>query len=450
MKTGPSSKAKAEREGALARSLLRAADSAISAARVADPKAFSRRRKADPRALFLQAATRRSSTQRSEAEYASESFGMGKMTGVGFFKARGKIPWAAYLDAIRSLAADFYSGRAGPKPRHSFRGLHVFGVDGSDWQVPTNVIGDAGGEGFGRAKGNRAEGGECPMMCKVSGAFDARTGFAADVRIGRYKHSETDFAKLHVERLLELFPKRDFVVVFDRLYCVGPFLLWLVRSGAKFAVRCKLKNFRAHHEHIPAGKSEVRHVTWARNAVRLQPKEVADALAEGLDLRFCCVDLGPSAKEQREVVVTNLTPGEAPDRSMKRLYAMRWPSETSFRFSKEPVGGMQYSGRRANLVLQDVAASFLAADVCCALRYQAELIAGADGWRGKAGSRRVNFSALVGMFKKNAPRLWLADPGSGPPIAEEASKITIPVRPGRKFQRRPGNNRDLMSYKPNY
>ena len=24
---------------------------------------------------------------------------------------------------------------------------------------------------------------------------------------------------------------------------------------------------------------------------------------------------------------------------------------------------------------------------------------------------------------KNAPRLWLADPGSGPPIAEEAAKI---------------------------
>gem|GEM_PF-4749851 len=111
---------------------------------------------------------------------------------------------------------------------------------------------------------------------------------------------------------------------------------------------------------------------------------------------------------------------------------------------------MQYSGRRANLVLQDVAASFLAADVCCVLRYHAELIAGIDGWRGKPGSRRVNFSALVGMFKKKAPKRWLTDPGSGPPIAEEASRITIPVRPGRKCQRRPGNNRDLMSYKPNY
>lgn len=103
-----------------------------------------------------------------------------------------------------------------------------------------------------------------------------------------------------------------------------------------------------------------------------------------------------------------------------------------------------------DLVLQDIAASFLTADVHCALRYQAELIAKADGWRGKAGSRRVNFSVLVGMFKKKAPERWLADPGSGPLIAEEASKITIPVRPGRKFQRRPGNNRDLMSYKPNY
>ena len=87
MKTVPSSRAKAERERALARCLVRAADSAISMARAADPRAFSRERKADPRALFLQAATRRSSTQRSEAEYASESFGMGRMTGVGFFFA---------------------------------------------------------------------------------------------------------------------------------------------------------------------------------------------------------------------------------------------------------------------------------------------------------------------------------------------------------------------------
>lgn len=449
MKTGPSSKAKADRERALARCLIRAADSAVSAARAVDPKAFSRKRKAEPRALFLQALTRRSSTQRSEAEYAAESYGTRAMTGVGFFKARGRIPWEAYVDAVAGLASDFYSGAAGPKPRHSFRAFHVFGIDGSDWQVPTNVIGDAGSEGFGRAKGNKANGKECPMMCKVSGAFDARTGFAVDVRIGRYKHPEQDFAKRHVERLRELFPKGDFIVVFDRLYCSGPFILWLIQKGVRFVIRCILKYFSACHEGIPPGKSEAAHVTWRPNAVRLQSEEVAEALVAGLDLRFCHVRID-SSPEGREVLITNLTPEEAPDRSMGRLYRMRWPAETSFRFSKGPAGGMQYSGRRANLVLQDVAASFLAADVCCVLRYQAELIAGADGWRGKAGSRRVNFSALVGMFKKNAPRLWLADPGSGPPIAEEASKITIPVRPGRKFQRRPGNNRDLMSYKPNY
>ena len=449
MKTVPSSRAKADRERALARCLVRAADSAVSAARAADPKAFSRKRKAEPRALFLQALTRRSSTQRSEAEYAAESYGTRAMTGVGFFKARGKIPWGAYVDAIRSLAADFYSGRAGPKPRRSFRGFHVFGIDGSDWQVPTNVVGDAGGEGFGRAKGNNAKGGECPMMCKVSGAFDARTGFCADLRIGRYKHPEQDFAKRHVERLIELFPKRDFIVVFDRLYCSGPFMLWLIRNGVKFVIRCILKYFSAHHDGIPAGKSRTAHVTWTPNSVRLQDREVAEALVAGLDLRFCHVRID-SSPEGKEILITNLAPEEAPDRSMGRLYRMRWPAETSFRFSKQPAGGMQYSGRRANLVLQDVAASFLAADVCCVLRYQAELIAGIDGWRGKAGSRRVNFSALVGAFKKNAPKRWLADPGSGPPIAEEASRITIPVRPGRKYQRRPGNNRDLMSYKPNY
>lgn len=449
MKTVPSSKAKADRERALARCLIRAADSAVSAARAADPKAFSRKRKAEPRALFLQALTRRSSTQRSEAEYAAESYGTRAMTGVGFFKARGRIPWEAYVDAVAGLASDFYSGAAGPKPRHSFRAFHVFGIDGSDWQVPTNVIGDAGSEGFGRAKGNKANGKECPMMCKVSGAFDARTGFCADLGIGRYKHSEQDFAKRHVERLRELFPKGDFIVVFDRLYCSGPFILWLIRKGVRFVIRCILKYFSAYHGGIPPGKSEAAHVTWRPNAVRLQKSDVAEALVAGLDLRFCHVRMD-SSPEGREVLITNLTPEEAPDRSMGRLYRMRWPAETSFRFSKEPAGGMQYSGRRANLVLQDVAASFLAADVCCVLRYHAELIAGIDGWRGKSGSRRVNFSALVGMFKKKAPKRWLTDPGSGPPIAEEASRITIPVRPGRKFQRRPGNNRDLMSYKPNY
>lgn len=447
MRTGPNTRARWDR--ALADSLARAADAAVAKARAQDPGRFSRRRKADPRALFLQAMTRRSSTQWSEASYAADSFGMARMTGVGFFKARDKIPWAAYADAMATLAADFYSGRVGPKPRHSFRGLHVFGIDGSDWQVPTNVLGDAGAEGFGRAKGNKAVGAECPMMCKASGAFDARTGFAVDVRIGRYKHSEHDFAKKHVEALKSLFPKGDFVVVLDRNYCTGPFMLWLARNGVRFVVRCILKYFSAHHARIKPGASETRRVTWTPNSVRLQSEDVASGLVSGLDLRFCCVSLRGSA-EGREVLITNLTPAEAPDRSMKRLYAMRWAAETSFRYSKEPAGGMSYSGRRANLVLQDMLASFLATDVCCVLRHQAESVEGLDGWRRRPGSKRVNFSALMGLFKREAARRWYACPGSGPPLAEDAAKKKIPVRPGRKFQRRPGNNRDPMSYKPNY
>ena len=60
-----------------------------------------------------------------------------------------------------------------------------------------------------------------------------------------------------------------------------------------------------------------------------------------------------------ELLITNLDPKCFPPAALKRLYAMRWGIETSFRSLKYAVGLIHLHAKKPDLVLQEIFASFL-------------------------------------------------------------------------------------------
>lgn len=59
-----------------------------------------------------------------------------------------------------------------------------------------------------------------------------------------------------------------------------------------------------------------------------------------------------------ELLITNLDPKRFPPAALKRLYAMRWGIETSFRSLKYAVGLIHLHAKKPDLVLQEIFSSF--------------------------------------------------------------------------------------------
>ena len=124
-----------------------------------------------------------------------------------------------------------------------------------------------------------------------------------------------------------------------------------------------------------------------------------------------------------ELLITNLDPKRFPPAALKRLYAMRWGIETSFRSLKYAVGLIHLHAKKPDLVLQEIFSSFLVFNFTQASIWAADTAQGASKYK-----HRVNFSDAV-----FACCAFLRQPISDPlPLLR---RKLLPVRPGRTAPR---------------
>lgn len=124
-----------------------------------------------------------------------------------------------------------------------------------------------------------------------------------------------------------------------------------------------------------------------------------------------------------ELLITNLGPKCFPPAALRRLYAMRWGIETSFRSLKYAVGLIHLHAKKPDLVLQEIFASFLIFNFTQASIWIVDTAQGASKYQ-----CRVNFSDAAFAccaFLREAisdplPLLW---------------QKLLPIRPGRTVPR---------------
>lgn len=123
------------------------------------------------------------------------------------------------------------------------------------------------------------------------------------------------------------------------------------------------------------------------------------------------------------LLMTNLDPERFPPAALKRLYAMRWGIETSFRSLKYAVGLIHLHAKKPNLVLQEIFAGFLIFNFTQASIWAVDASNGASKYK-----RHINFSDAVfaccillrGLISDPLPLL---------------RRKLLPLRPGRTAPR---------------
>lgn len=143
------------------------------------------------------------------------------------------------------------------------------------------------------------------------------------------------------------------------------------------------------------------------------------------DLSFRIVRF-PLSDTSCETIITNLGAEQYPLSEIKRLYAMRWGIETSFRDLKHTLGLLHLHAKKVEFILQEIFAKLTMYNFC-ELITQSVVIQ----QKQKKYAYKVNFSDAVHIcfefFLRNVP----------PPIVEAMlMKYISPIRPGRKDTRK--------------
>ena len=127
-----------------------------------------------------------------------------------------------------------------------------------------------------------------------------------------------------------------------------------------------------------------------------------------------------------ETVITNLDPVLFPPSELKKLYAMRWGIETSFRSLKYTLGLLHFHAKKVEHILQEIFARLIMYNFSELITSHVVIQKGSNKYVYKA-----NFSAAVHICRQ----IFLGN--VSPPQAETliASAVS-PIRPGRSSPRR--------------
>lgn len=404
------------------------------------PTAFTRnyRLTAPLVSTFIVSLVKRS--LQSELNIFTDRLSLSYVSKQAFSAARKKLLPAALKRMNDELVYLHYAHNA-PKTHLSMR---LIGIDGSTLQLPES-------EEVRRAFGtctNDKKGEQDMTMARTSMAFDLLSDVTLHAIIAPYQTSEREMAYDHVLNVLSL-PDIVDLLIFDRGYPSICLLAFILEHGKHFLIRCG--KWLAQIERLLKTKSKdgvikIYPNKFLRGSDRTSFKTRLPNVPvnKAIKLRVVVVKL-PTG--ENEVLITSLLDQkEHPYRIFKDLYHRRWGSEENYKFYKCRVEIENFSGISKFAVEQDFHASVFVGNIRALL----DMEIGQE--EPKCGSvtpfkyeYKINKSISLGILKDRiTDAIW------NPQVNLEnfcndlkwkMKKSQIPIRPGRRFERRRKNRR---------
>lgn len=324
----------------------------------------------------------------------------------------------------------------------SYRGYRIIAVDGSDVQIPCNP-GDE--ETF-----FPGTNGQKPYnLVHLNAMYDILSNSYLDVIVqGRKNWAEQEA----LNRMVDRSDIEHALVMADRGYESYNVMAHLQEKGWKYLLRVKdlTGNGMVSRLELPQNpcfdmdidlqitrkcSNETKQLFLDRNHYRYAPpnskfdylpphsKYKEDAIFYHLPFRVVRFEL---TENQYEMLLTNLDRDSFPADELKRLYAMRWGVETSFRTLKYNVGLIYFHSWKKNLVLQELFARLAMYNITSAIAAETT-----PAETGKLYAYKINAAQAVLICRK----LFLNR--ISPHLAEKLlSKSVVPVRMNRTFRRK--------------
>lgn len=291
------------------------------------------------------------------------SFGWGRAElphSTSISQARDRLGWEAIRLLFRKFAERL---RLAHEDQDSWRGLAVYGLDGTTARVPDT---DANEHWFGRPGSSRGGRTGFPQLRAVM-LVGVWTHLVVDAVFGPYRMSELRIAEYLIGRL-----KRGCLVLLDRGYHSYSWPALLDQHGVFFVVRekrgrCAMKLRRLRR----LGSGD-----WLCVATRPRQSRHRDRVAEELLVRQ--VTCGRKRGRSYSVITNLLDATTYPAAEIAALYRDRWESELAYRELKTHLAAKQvvFRSKLPDRVLQEAYGLLVAYNAVRALMAEAARDAG--------------------------------------------------------------------------
>ena len=352
-----------------------------------------------------------------------------------FVQQRSKI----LPEAFETLFRLFVEQTAGG---HLYNGYRLFAVDGSDIQIPTNPQDTE--SYFPGSNGQRPY-----NLLHLNAMYDLLQRTYVDAIV--QKRHRYDECRSLVDMVDRSSVKQPAIIIADRGYESYNVLAHIQEKGWYFVIRVKdssssglaagldiphmeVFDFPVELSLTRKQTNEVKQLCEQRNRYKyisynstfdyLPAKSRKRLPAVFYQLSFRVVRF-PIAENSFETVVTNLPVNLFPPSELKKLYAMRWGIETSFRELKYTVGLLHFHAKKTEHILQEIFARLTMYNFSELITSHAIIQK-----QNRKYTYKTNFSVAVHICRQ-----FFLGNVSPPDVEALIARHVSPIRPGRSRPR---------------
>ena len=315
-----------------------------------------------------------------------------------------------------------------------YKGYRLLAVDGSDFHVPSNK--DEPDCFYPGTNGQRPY-----NLLHLNALYDMQQRIYVDAVVQK-KANESGALCTMVDRSAI---KDSSIVIADRGYESYNNLAHIIEKGWKFLFRIKDINssgiasgfnFSDAVFDLPVSltlskkqTNEAKLLYKDKDHYRFLPQSATfDYLDLGKDILYSLsfrIVRFPLSDDNYEVIITNLDENEFPPDELKKLYALRWSIETSFRHIKFSLGALFFHSNKVEFISQEIFAALIMYNLT-ELTISLVVLS-----QNRKYIYRVTFSNAAYVVRQ----FFL---GRVPPPELEAllSRFISPIRPDRSFSRK--------------
>lgn len=366
----------------------------------------------------------------------ARKFALDTPSSSAFIQQRSKISYAAFSELFSMINLTFDQDLR-------YKGYRLMAVDGSHIHVPTNPHDP---DSYVKCKDNERPHNEFHL----NAMFDIMQGIYTDAVVQKYRTQNEDQALIDMVERSQL---TNAIAICDRGYesynnmahlqmCHWRYVI-RIKDPGRYGIASGLQLPDCAEYDLPVNLSltrrknkDTKELLKEKNCYRYIPSKVNfDYLpvkikrsnpVEFFTLNFRIVRIKVS-EELYELLVTNLPESKFSAEELKKLYAMRWGIETSFRNLKYIIGMLKFHSKKSEFVTQEIYANLIMYNMTQIITNCVQLPLVKRKYEYK-----IRFSIAANIVKS----LFLND--IPPPDAEILILRNLtPVRPNRNYSRKP-------------
>ena len=411
-------------------------DSFVELCRGDNPRVLVRRRKMPTEDLIYSMLNRKGITLKLELRnYMKISHPGTEISKPGYLKQRMKLNPKAIQFLYKNHNKNFYKDQ--DITPYMYNGYLVLAADGSDVSVPTTA------ETLERYGTSSRNGTKRHAQMGLGCIYDVLNRFILDCDIMRGKFDEMKTAEKQLDQLTDTIgSEQPYFIIMDRGYPSIPSFLRMIDKDIKFVIRLKSSDFKKEQQELKSNDEDVSiELTKSRRHHYIGTDDEKIIFSrDTFSMRFITVSLDDG---KSEVLATNLSRNDFPQKMFREIYHMRWQIETAYETLKDRLQLENFTGTKPTLLEQDVYSTIyvsnLAEDIICDIEEQQQEHLKKD----YKHTMQINRTISIGLIKNDLIYILLEEDVKKKQelmnaLYEDISKNIVPIRPDRHYHRTQG------------